>query len=664
MSPDRITAALLVAATAHSGLVSASTLHNNPRASHDLDLRALPDSPSGGYAPKVVTCPSTAPTVRSAASGLSQNETAFLNRRRAATLQPMADFISRTNISGFDAQSYINSYASNVSALPNIAIAVSGGGYRALMNGAGFLAAADNRTAGSTDDGGIGGLLQASTYVAGLSGGGWLVGSIYNNNFSSVEAIMANTGIWQFQNSIFEGPDDGVIGVLDTAEYWDNVYDQVGEKSDAGFDTTITDYWGRALSYQLINAPDGGPAYTWSSIGLDADLIAGNIPMPFLVADGRNPGEQIVSLNATNYELGPWEMGTWDPTVYGFVPMQYVGSNFSDGSITSGGSCVEGFDQSGFVMGTSSTLFNQFLLTNLSTVANVPSVVVNALDDLLKAISENEEDIALWVPNSFNGYNPTGNSPVANTTQLSLVDGGEDLQNIPLNPLQQPERAVDVIFAVDSSADTTYNWPNGTALRATYDRSQSAIANNTLFPPVPDANTFINLGLNARPAFFGCDVSNFTLAAGQAIPPLVVYMPNAPYTAFSNVSTFDPSYSLDQRNSIITNGLNAATQGNATLDADWPACVACAALSRSLTRTGTTVPSTCTTCFTRYCWNGTLDTTDNGAYEPEAIIGNVSATSDSSSRGTMSGLEAERQMMAVKVMVGFVAVFAFSGLMA
>lgn len=159
-------------------------------------------------------------------------------------------------------------------------------------------------------------------------------------------------------------------------------------------------------------------------------------------------------------------------------------------------------------------------------------------------------------------------------------------------------------------------------------------------------------------------MDNFTLEAGQSVPPLVVYIPNAPYTAYSNVSTFDPSYSLEQRNEIITNGLNSATQANGSLDSNWPACVACAALSRSFVRTNTDVPSTCTTCFTQYCWNGTIDSTDYGAYEPDLKVGNVSATSDTPSSRMGLGAEAERQLMAVKVFAGFVAVFAFSGLMA
>lgn len=376
--------ALLFLPAIYSGLTSASSLHQSEKAS--LNIRALPNSPSGNYAPKVVTCPSTRPTIRSAGSGLSQSEQDFLTKRRAATVEPMADLFSRANIANFDAQSYMNNHRNDISSLPNIAIAISGGGYRALMHGAGFLAAADSTTAGSAGAGGIGGLLQATTYVAGLSGGAWLVGSIYANNYTSVQQLLDNSAVWQFQNNIFEGPATSGIGVFNTVEYWTNINNQVDDKSNAGFNTSVTDYWGRALSYQLINATDGGPTYTWSSIAQDQNLVNGNIPMPILVADGRDPGTRILSLNATNYEIGPWEVGTFDPTVFGFAPTQYVGSNFSAGTVPTDGSCVEGFDQAGFVIGTSSSLFNAILTANISQYANVPSFVSDALSSLLNDV--------------------------------------------------------------------------------------------------------------------------------------------------------------------------------------------------------------------------------------------------------------------------------------
>jgi len=146
---------------------------------------------------------------------------------------------------------------------------------------------------------------------------------------------------------------------------------------------------------------------------------------------------------------------------------------------------------------------------------------------------------------------------------------------------------------------------------ATYERSLATIQNGTAFPAVPDQNTFVNLGLNTRPTFFGCDAANLT---GPS--PLIVYMPNGPYSYMSNVSTFDLSYNDTQRDDIVLNGYNMATQGNASLDSQWPTCVGCAILSRSLNRTGTTVPAVCTQCFDRYCWNGTVDSSTPPSFEP------------------------------------------------
>lgn len=203
-----------------------------------------------------------------------------------------------------------------------------------------------------------------------------------------------------------------------------------------------------------------------------------------------------------------------------------------------------------------------------------------------------------------------------------------------MNPLIQPVREVDVVFAIDSSADIN-NWPSGASLVATYQRSlNETIQNGTAFPSIPDINTFINLGLNNNPTFFGCDASNLT---GPA--PLIVYMPNAPYSFQSNFSTFTLSYTDETRNDIIQNGYNVATMGNATLDSEWPACVACAVLSRSFTRTGTKVPGACTDCFNRYCWNGTTNYTTPNAYLPNFKLGNDSVAKKGAAATTVgSGL--------------------------
>lgn len=81
-------------------------------------------------------------------------------------------------------------------------------------------------------------------FRAGLSGGGWLVGSIMVNNFSTVEALRdggPDKSIWEFDSSIFKGPRESGVRLLNTAEYWLDVVGQVDEKRDAGFEASLTD---------------------------------------------------------------------------------------------------------------------------------------------------------------------------------------------------------------------------------------------------------------------------------------------------------------------------------------------------------------------------------------------------------------------------------------
>ena len=280
-------------------------------------------------------------------------------------------------------------------------------------------------------------------------------------------------------------------------------------------------------------------------------------------------------------------------------------------------------------MGTSSSLFNA-LLTGVNSTS-LPNMLGDILRAVLSPLGLSNEDIADYNPNPFYHYNSVTN-PSANSSTLTLVDGGEDLENIPFHPLIQPLRKVDVIFAVDSSADTTYKWPNATALVATYQRALSGMSNGIGFPSVPDQNTIVNLGLNTHPTFFGCNASNITSTHPV---PLIVYLPNAPYVTYSNVSTFTPTYNNTFRDAIILNGYDVATMGNGTVDSEWPMCVGCAILSRSFGRTGTTAPAACTRCFSRYCWNGTVDSrTPSAEYAPTAVLGAVKLATSRAGRAS------------------------------
>jgi lysophospholipase len=166
---------------------------------------------------------------------LSPNEVSWLELRRPNVASAMQDLLQQLNINDFDGAAYFGNYSGNTSALPVIGIAASGGGYRALLGSGGAIAAFDSRE----PQGPLGGLLQSATYFSGLSGGSWLVGSIYLNNFTTITSLLdyvPGSSVWDFQQSILAGPST-------VSNYYMELLDAVDSKVDAGFQDSITDYW-------------------------------------------------------------------------------------------------------------------------------------------------------------------------------------------------------------------------------------------------------------------------------------------------------------------------------------------------------------------------------------------------------------------------------------
>jgi len=588
-----------------------------------LVRRAFSNSPTGGYEPGFVQCPRDGSPFLRSARDISEGEQQFLETRRKKTNVALADFLRRAGLQNFNVNGFLEERT------PNIGIAFSGGGYRAMLSGAGALKAIDSRTKGTTDAGGVGGLLQSANYIAGLSGGSWLLGSVLVNNYTTIQDLQDSKKIWDFTNSILS-PEGTGIRLLSNIPYYDELNDEVRSK-DRNFNVSVTDFWGRALSRQFIDLDAGGPGVTWSSIALTQAYKDADFPFPIVVALGRNPGEVLLSTNATVYEFTPLELGSFDPQLFTFTKLEFIGTEVARGVPVNTSACVRGFDNAGFVMGTSSSLFNALILNLESSGLSGP--LRELAEAALGTFSANEFDIANYDPNPFFGVRPDA-FPSADDKDLTLVDGGEDLQNLPLHPLIQPARNLDVIFAFDNSADTlrsdgsTSNWPNGTALVASYARSLvPEIANGTEFPAVPDVNTFVNLGLNNRPTFFGCSASNFTNS--QNPPPLLVYIPNSPFTFHSNFTTMDLDYSNEDRDSMIQNGMEIATQPT---EEDWQVCVACAIIHRNTEQMGTQTEQ-CRQCMTKYCWDGSLQpNVPSPDYDPQFKLAGGKKSAASRSR--------------------------------
>lgn len=186
-------------------------------------------APDGSYDPETTRCPANGPTIRNA-TVLNPDESNYISARMAQGSQPLLNFLTAANVTG-DFKKYFN----NATLQPNTAVAFSGGGYRAMLNGAGFFATLDNRTSDSV----FSGVLQGMNYIAGLSGGSWLVGAssipgqANVGGFATVDEMQAN--VWDLTKNLFVPGSD-----LDVLEYLVDIRDQVRQKSDSKYKTSLT----------------------------------------------------------------------------------------------------------------------------------------------------------------------------------------------------------------------------------------------------------------------------------------------------------------------------------------------------------------------------------------------------------------------------------------
>jgi lysophospholipase len=451
-----------------------------------------------------------------------------------------------------------------------------------LLLGAGVIQGLDARDS----DVSTSGLFQALTYQAGLSGGGWLLSSLAGNNYPTISYLRDNLWEQAFQDSLLD-PEF----LLAAPAYFEVVGDLL-LKNAAGFATTLTDPWGRLLSYQLLEGTDGGVGTTLSSITEFSNFTSHAVPYPVITSLGVKTwlGECLPGPNATTYEFTPYEFGSWDSDVSAFMQTHYLGTSMRNGKPTSW-LCTENYDNLGYILGTSSNLFND-LCGSLPEPANSTTDLTTTIVKILDYVHEvTFADETATYRNPFYEYvsstatrNPANDVPAQEN--LSLVDGGEALQNNPIFPFLQPARNIDVMIVNDNSADTSNNFPNGSEILTTY--VQSFNHNLSRMPFIPSVETFIAEGLNQRATFFGCnDTSKVT----------IVYLPNYNYTFASNVATTQLEYPKTETAAMIANGVEVATQGGRE---GWGTCLGCALMMK----TAQALPSECATCFEEYCYYG------------------------------------------------------------
>ncbi|KAJ3097088.1 Lysophospholipase 1, partial [Phlyctochytrium bullatum] len=542
------------------------------------------------FTPYSVKCPADEPILRSVTFGLQngkanqtllKEEAEWVSKREEKARETWRRYLERAELENFDINAFLNK-----TKLPRVALAFSGGGSRALLVGAGVIKAMDERTPKAVEQG-TGGILQLSTYISGLSGGSFLIGSLYTTNFKTIDYLHEN--VWHLDIDTFTPAKADHINNIGV---YVNFLRDIAHKGRAGYPTTITDYWSRLVSVHTTQTRDFGVSIKMSQLAEETAFKNYETPFPVVVWNERVPGEKDVGFYANIWESTLFESGSWSPTISAFIKTEYLGTTMSKGVPVK--SCTKGFDSFGYVVGISSSVFNQALQDFDRAYHN------RILSPVIQYLSEKQVDSAL-VPNPFFKL-PSVPKNTSDVKFVSLVDGGLDGQNVPIHPFLQPARDVDVIFATDSTVSYYEGgWPNGSSIIST---AEYAAFTGIAFPPIPATpEEFLDQGLVNRTVFFGCEKATEDAPFGQW--PLMVYIPNRLYSYPSNSSTFRRVYALSDSTPFMMNGFDLLSTAGAQMPVPksqkaWAGCLACALVSRALEEHELT--DQCRRCLRDYCW--------------------------------------------------------------
>ena len=219
------------------------------------------------------------------------------------------------------------------------------------------------------------------------------------------------------------------------------------------------------------------------------------------------------------------------------------------------------------------------------------------------------------IPNPFRGQ-PNPSRGARDARELKMVDATEVESSLPL--AGQLARNASFIIAWDDNSDAWPNgWQNGTNLHNAYLYFKEK---GVPFPVVPSPATFIARNYTTKPAFFGCNANLNSTNDTRA--PIVAWFGNAPYSSYTNITFFQTTTTIPRVHDIWNNTFNQITQGAGSLDPEWSACLACAAIDRSLAKLDPPMQRSgqCENCFARYCWDGFSAAESHGSVDVDPTL--------------------------------------------
>lgn len=355
--------------------------------------------------------------------------------------------------------------------VPVIAVACSGGGYRAMLYATGALVALSELQ-----------LMDALSYVVGLSGSTWAIGTW----------ISSGKSIQEFHDWVINNIDFNITEIDDTD--LDLITRTLATKYMSGQPVGFFDVYGACIANDLFDFFANGDKEQVYLSNQSTIISDGSLPMPIYpaISAESNASEQFW------YEFTPYEVGgSW---LNAYVPTWAFGRKFNNGSsVTNAPEQSLGTMFGTFGLAVGVTLENLFQQENIAQ--NIQSPLAQKILQQIMAEFGNDRAISAEYLNFVFGM-PNTNYGALKIVQM--VDAGIYF-NLPYPPIsgQRPARKADIIIFVDASEGTV-----GAELQSVQDYAQ---ANNLPFPEID----YTNIGNNAV-SIFSSDDSEV---------PVVIYIP-------------------------------------------------------------------------------------------------------------------------------------------
>ncbi|KAF9579011.1 hypothetical protein BGW38_004915 [Lunasporangiospora selenospora] len=389
---------------------------------------------------------------------LCAQEVAYQSARRKKMKKAFAKFIG------------VHESDINENDIPIVAIAGSGGGYRAMISSLGYMTAAKKA-----------GLFDCTMYMAGVSGSCWMIAQYMTLGQRSFAKTLdhfkrsLSTPVAHYPSFI-----DTMLTNPGAAQL---ILEGIVQKYCKGRVITLVDAFGTVLGSRLLihrDLDDHDEEWVdpldfkmsqqsrWTNYG-DQPLpiytvvshVLPSTKPPIPVTDNvildDNVGKEAEEEDEFNYyqwfEMTPYEFGSEETSAW--VPTWAFGRRFVEGK------SVERIPETNLaiLMGTFGSAFTATLSDYYNEVRPLlHSSLVESMDSYIEEYLEGMSRIHPLSPSCF--PNPIYKLPdpepeaemFSHQKNIYLNDAGMD-NNLPLYPLLRPGRNVDVILAFDSSAD-------------------------------------------------------------------------------------------------------------------------------------------------------------------------------------------------------------------